>query len=70
MWMEEREGTKINRTRTEQALATGAATIATACPFCLTMMRDGVQAAGSEKTVEVRDFSEILADFILPVIGR
>jgi Fe-S oxidoreductase len=68
MWLEEKEGTKINHARTEQALATGAGTIATACPFCLTMMRDGVQSLGAEDTVRVKDFSEILAENILPMV--
>jgi Fe-S oxidoreductase/nitrate reductase gamma subunit len=67
MWLEERTGTKINQARTEQALATGADMIATACPFCLTMMRDGVQALGAEERVTVKDFSEILAENILPM---
>ncbi len=67
MWMEEKVGQKINQARTEQALATGAGTIATACPFCLTMMRDGVQSLGAEETVQVKDFSEILAENILPM---
>ena len=68
MWMEEKVGTKINQARAEQALATGAETIATACPFCLTMMRDGVQALGAEDKVVVKDFSEILAENMLPMI--
>jgi Fe-S oxidoreductase len=68
MWMEEKVGTKINQARAEQALATGAETIATACPFCLTMMRDGVQALGAEDQVVVKDFSEILAENMLPMI--
>ncbi len=68
MWMEEKAGTKINQARTEQALATGAETIATACPFCLTMMRDGVQALGAEDNVRVKDFSEILAENMLPLV--
>lgn len=66
MWMEEKVGQKINQARTAEALATGAQTIATACPFCLTMMRDGVQALGAEDRVSVRDFSEILAEAVLP----
>ena len=41
MWMEEHEGRRINHVRSEQALGTGAAAIATACPFCLVMLRDG-----------------------------
>lgn len=69
MWMEEKVGQKINQARTEQALATGAETIATACPFCLTMMRDGVQSLGAEEKVQVKDFSEILAENILPMVN-
>src|SRR4051794_9066264 len=42
MWMEEQRGTRINAERTRQALDTGAETVATACPFCLVMIRDGV----------------------------
>ena len=61
MWMEEREGERINHRRTRQALATPADTIATACPFCLVMLRDGV--TDLERTdVEVRDVAELLAD--------
>ncbi|HZB42933.1 MAG TPA: (Fe-S)-binding protein, partial [Ilumatobacter sp.] len=47
MWMEEKRGTRINAERTRQALATDAETVATACPFCLVMMRDGVADAGA-----------------------
>jgi Fe-S oxidoreductase len=62
MWMEEKRGTRINAERTRQALATGAEAVATACPFCLTMMRDGVADAGERgANVQVQDISEILA---------
>ena len=61
MWMEEREGQRINHRRTEQALATSPSAIATACPFCLVMLRDGVTDLG-RTDVAVRDVAELLAD--------
>jgi Fe-S oxidoreductase len=62
MWMEEQRGTRINAERTRQALATGAETVATACPFCLVMMRDGVADAGDRgEGVVVQDIAEVLA---------
>ncbi len=45
MWMEETRGTRINAERTRQALETGAATVATSCPFCMVMMKDGLADA-------------------------
>ena len=61
MWMEEREGQRINHRRTEQALATSPSAIATACPFCLVMLRDGVTDL-DRADVAVRDVAELLAD--------
>jgi Fe-S oxidoreductase len=72
MWMEEKRGTRINAERTRQALATGASTVATACPFCLVMMRDGVADAGERgEGVAVQDIAEILAAALaLGAVGR
>ncbi len=61
MWMEEKEGERVNVNRTREALATGAKTIATACPFCMTMMRDGIAAHSKEKEVEVLDIAELVS---------
>jgi Fe-S oxidoreductase len=62
MWMEEKRGTRINAERTRQALDTGAEAVATACPFCLVMMRDGVADAGPRgEGVAVQDIAEIFA---------
>ena len=72
MWMEETRGTRINAERTRQALETGAATVATACPFCMTMLKDGLSDAQSDAAaagtgvVSARDIAEILADVVIP----
>ncbi len=48
MWMEEHVGKQVNVERSQELLATGAARIATACPFCYVMIDDGVKAQGVE----------------------
>ncbi|MCV7257622.1 heterodisulfide reductase-related iron-sulfur binding cluster [Mycobacterium shimoidei] len=67
MWMEEHIGKRINHERVDEALGTGATTVATACPFCRVMVSDGVndraEAAGRED-VDVRDVANILLDTI------
>ena len=70
MWMEEDTGKRINVERTEELLATGADAIALACPFCMTMMTDGVTAAGSD--VPVLDISEVVASRLaeVPAVAR
>ncbi|GAA1546903.1 (Fe-S)-binding protein [Dactylosporangium maewongense] len=64
MWMEERIGKRINVERVEEALSTGAKTVAVSCPFCLTMLGDGVtgkKAAGAAPDdVEVVDVASVL----------
>jgi Fe-S oxidoreductase len=59
MFMEEKIGTRINVERAREALATGAEAIAVACPFCMTMMRDGVNAERAE--TPVYDIAEVVA---------
>jgi Fe-S oxidoreductase/nitrate reductase gamma subunit len=61
MWMEEDRGTRINVERTRQVLETGATTVATACPFCMVMLSDGIAASDGAGTVAARDISEVLA---------
>ncbi len=63
MWMEEHIGKRINHERVDEALATNAATIATACPFCRVMVTDGVndrQAEAGRSGVEVLDVAQVL----------
>lgn len=62
MFKEDEPGTKrINIERTEDALATGASVIASACPFCNTMMTDGVKNKEKEQEVAVLDIAELIA---------
>ncbi len=61
MFKEDEPGrTRINIERTEEALATGATVIAVNCPFCLTMMSDGVKAKDKQDEVMVYDLSELI----------
>ncbi len=60
MFMEETEGKRVNIERTEEALASGAGTIASACPFCMTMMTDGVKEKGKQEEVAVKDIAELV----------
>ena len=53
-------GKRINVERTEQALATGANLVVTACPYCLTMIDDGTKTKNVEETVKTKDIAEIL----------
>jgi Fe-S oxidoreductase len=60
MWMEEKIGKRVNIARTEQALETGSQVIASSCPFCMTMMNDGVKAKEAQGSVKVMDLAEII----------
>ena len=62
MFMEETEGRKIYLERTEEALGTGADTIASACPFCMTMMTDGIKDKDKADEVKVKDIAEIVLE--------
>ena len=62
MFKEAEPGNKeINVERVEEALTTGSETIASACPFCMTMLSDGLKAKEQEDRVEVLDLAEIIA---------
>ena len=62
MFKEEEPGTtRINFDRAEQALETGATIIAANCPFCTTMLTDGVKNKEKEDTVKVMDIAEMVA---------
>lgn len=62
MFMEETIGERINNVRAEQVVATGADTVACACPFCATMLHDGIME--TDKKVAVKDIAEIINEAI------
>jgi Fe-S oxidoreductase len=65
MFKEEEKGTtRVNFERTNEAIGTGANVIAAACPFCNTMLTDGVKAAEKEENVKVMDIAELIASSI------
>jgi Fe-S oxidoreductase len=63
MWMEESTGKKVNTERSRELLATGATRVATACPYCIVMIDDGVKEHGRDDVV-VQDISVHLLDAI------
>jgi Fe-S oxidoreductase len=61
MWMEEQNKDRVNVKRTKQLIDTGAETIASACPFCMTMLTDGIKDQSKEDEVKNLDVVELLA---------
>ncbi|MEN8154702.1 MAG: (Fe-S)-binding protein [Acidobacteriota bacterium] len=62
MWAEEDQGERINHIRTEEALETGTGTLCTSCPYCTTMLTDGIKDKEKEDTMQVKDIAEIIAE--------
>jgi Fe-S oxidoreductase len=60
-WMEEKIGKRVNQTRVNEALETGAEVLAAACPFCITMFDDGIKGVEAEDKLQIEDISEIVA---------
>ncbi|WP_410795755.1 (Fe-S)-binding protein [Paenibacillus sp. J5C2022] len=69
MWMEEHAGTRVNYARTAQALEVQPTVISSACPYCLTMMEDGLKALAKNEQVAARDVAELLAESIFGTPG-
>jgi Fe-S oxidoreductase len=60
MWMEEQNQDRVNVKRTLQLVDTGATTIASACPFCMTMLTDGIKSKNLEDQIQQLDVAELL----------
>jgi len=61
MWMEENLGSRINLARIDELIASGAKTVAVACPFCMTMLTDGIKDKDLTDTHKVVDVAELIA---------
>ncbi|MCF8109727.1 MAG: (Fe-S)-binding protein, partial [Desulfohalobiaceae bacterium] len=61
MWMEETIGKRINLERSEEIVRGGAATVAVGCPFCLTMIEDGMKELEKEEDIRTQDIAELVA---------
>jgi Fe-S oxidoreductase len=66
MFMEEQNSDRVNVKRTKQLLDTGADTLASACPFCMTMLTDGLKAESKDEAVKTLDVVELLAQACVP----
>ncbi len=60
MWMEENLGTRINQARTKEVAAAGAKTVCTACPFCYTMLSDGIKELGLSEKLQAIDIARLV----------
>ena len=65
MWAEEDQGERINHIRTDEVLNTGTETVCTSCPYCTTMLTDGIKDKEKEESVKVKDIAEIVAENLI-----
>jgi Fe-S oxidoreductase len=63
MWFDDAPANRVGQGRVREIAATGAQTVAVACPFCLIMLGDGL--AAQNPSAQVRDIAEVLADGML-----
>jgi Fe-S oxidoreductase/nitrate reductase gamma subunit len=64
MWMEEEPEKRVNVKRAEDVIQAKADLVATACPYCLIMLEDGLKTKGAEEAISARDLSEIVAELL------
>jgi Fe-S oxidoreductase len=62
MWMEEQTGSRINLERVKEAMQQQPDTLCVSCPFCMTMMEDGLKDLGMAEKVKVKDIAEVIAE--------
>jgi len=64
MWAEEDQGERVNHVRTDEVLKTGVDTVCTSCPFCATMLTDGIKDKDQDGSVKVKDIAEIIVEHL------
>jgi Fe-S oxidoreductase/nitrate reductase gamma subunit len=69
-FVDEPAGQRVNQERAQEAIDTGADILAVGCPFCMTMMEDGINARKGERDVKVLDVSELLWEASKPLAGQ
>jgi Fe-S oxidoreductase len=62
MWMEETIGKRINIERSEEIIAAEVQNVAVGCPFCLTMIEDGMKDLEKDEVVRTKDIAELVAE--------
>ena len=62
LWMEKIKGERLSDLRIEEAMATGASILATACPYCITMFEDSVRTLNADDKIKVKDVSELFLE--------
>ncbi len=65
MWLDDHTGSGPHQVRAREAVATGATVVATACPFCLNMLSDGLKHEHKDMQIRTRDIAEIVADRVV-----
>ncbi|MBA3012045.1 MAG: (Fe-S)-binding protein [Proteobacteria bacterium] len=65
MWMEETIGKRINRERAQEIAGQDVSTVAVGCPFCLTMIEDGMKEINKEEQIRTQDIAELVAKNML-----
>ena len=61
MWMEESIGKRIYLERSEEIVAQQVSNVAVGCPFCMTMLEDGMKELEKEETIKIMDIAELVA---------
>ncbi|MDE3090483.1 MAG: (Fe-S)-binding protein, partial [Chloroflexota bacterium] len=64
MWLEENTGTRINNRRVQDVIDVNAQMVASACPFCMTMLDDGAKALAVDEKLTRKDIAELVAEAI------